>query len=131
MRKCSNSGCENEVSGRIDRKFCSTYCKTDFHYQKRKEKKHTYLKKEIDDIIRKNRKILSRYNLNSKTTLRKEELLTQGFNPRFFTHYWKNQQGDTYLFCYDKGFKEVKDNNRNKYVLIQWQDYMAHQLGID
>jgi len=31
-------------------------------------------------------------------------LIDQGFNPKFFTHYWKNNKGDVYLFCYEYGF---------------------------
>lgn len=127
-RICLNERCENKVQGRADRKFCSVYCKTDHHYRKNKESKKTYFKKEIDDIIRLNRQLLQDYNRAGKSTVRKEELLKQGFNPRFITHWWKNKAGDTYLFCYEQGFKEVKDNNRQKYLLIQWQDYMGKQV---
>ncbi len=42
----------------------------------------------------------------------------------FFTHYWKNAKGDVYLFVYEYGFLKKVENNNEKYVLIQWQDYM-------
>jgi hypothetical protein len=125
---CANSTCKNVVEGRADRKFCSDYCKSDYHYQKRKSSSKEYFKKTVDDIIRLNRRILQEYNLAGKTTIRKSEILNKGFNPRFFTHYWKNSKGDTYLFCYDQGFKEVIDNEKKKYLLIQWQDYMNQQV---
>lgn len=127
-RKCLNNSCKNEVEGRSDRKFCSEYCKSDFHYQKSKDEKKVYFKKQIDDVLRLNRRILKDYNLAGKTIVRKTELLEKGFNPRVMTHYWKNQQGETYLFCYDQGFKSTRDNGKEKYLLIQWQDYMLKQL---
>ncbi|MDA7804048.1 hypothetical protein N8987_05680 [Crocinitomix sp.] len=68
--------------------------------------------------------------MKSKVTIRKEELLKEGFNPRFFTHFWKTQTGDTYLFCYDQGFKEIMDHDRKKYLLILWQPYMEKQVFV-
>jgi hypothetical protein len=47
-----------------------------------------------------------------------------GFNPKYFTHYWKNKKGNVYLFCYEFGFLETQEQNKKKYVLVQWQDYM-------
>lgn len=71
-----------------------------------------------------NRQLLNHFNKAGKAIIRKEELVKAGFNPKFFTHYWKNQQGDVYLFCYEYGFLEKKEQNKSKYVLVKWQDYM-------
>ena len=109
---CRNEKCQKIVEGRRDRLFCSEYCKSEHHYSARKKTGKTYFKLQIDDVLRKNRSILAKYNVDSKATVRKSVLLQEGFNPRVFTHYWKNVKGDTYLFCYDQGFKEVKDNNK-------------------
>lgn len=127
-RKCLNERCEKEVEGRSDRKFCSEYCKSDFHYQKNKSTQKIYFKKQVDDALRQNRRILKDYNLAGKSVVRKQELLDKGFNPRLITHYWKNKQGDTYLFCYDQGFKSTRDNGKDKFLLIQWQAYMNDQI---
>ncbi len=59
-----------------------------------------------------------------KATVRKNVLLEAGFNPKFFTHYWKAKNSNVYLFCYDYGFMKKSENDKEKYVLIQWQDYM-------
>ncbi|PHQ58728.1 MAG: hypothetical protein COC08_09830 [Maribacter sp.] len=45
-------------------------------------------------------------------------------NPKFFTHYWKNQKKDVYLFVYEYGFLKRKENGKEKFVLVVWQDYM-------
>ncbi len=64
------------------------------------------------------------FNKAGKATVRKEVLIGEGFNPKFFTHYWKNNKGDVYLFCYEYGFMKKTENNKEKYVLVQWQNYM-------
>jgi hypothetical protein len=128
---CKHENCHKEVVGRIDRVFCSAYCKSDFHVRKRKESGKEYFKIRIDKVLRKNRSILAKYNIKSKVTVRKEVLLNEGFNPRVFTHYWKNRAGDTYLFCYDQGFKEVIDRERKKYLLVLWQPGMDKQVFAD
>ncbi|OIQ33063.1 MAG: hypothetical protein BM555_04720 [Crocinitomix sp. MedPE-SWsnd] len=125
---CRNENCDKTVEGRRDRQFCSDYCKSEHHYSARKKTGKTYFKLEVDEVLRKNRAILAKHNVKSKATVRKSVLIEEGFNSRVFTHYWKNKAGDTYLFCYDQGFKEVKDNHKDKYLLIMWQAYMAQQV---
>ena len=71
-----------------------------------------------------NRRLLKNFNKAGKATIRKEKLLEAGFNPKYFTHYWKNPKAEVYLFCYEFGFIQRTENNRLKYVLVEWQDYM-------
>ena len=115
--------CSEQIEGRIDKLFCTPYCKSAHHYQKKKFAGKTMFKT-IDDTLKRNRKLLAHYNTAGKAVIRKDELLKAGFNPKFFTHYWKNSSGDIYLFCYEYGFLERKENSKSKYVLVQWQDYM-------
>ena len=122
MRVCPE--CKKEIIGRVDKIFCSPYCKSAYHYDKNKENTDT-LFKEIDNQLKLNRRILKEFNKGGKAIVRKEVLLNKGFNPKYFTHYWKNSSGDVYLFCYEFGFKSTKESNKVKYILIQWQDYMT------
>ena len=115
--------CEEEFQGRIDKLFCSAYCKSTFHYEKDKSKGQT-LFKSIDTALKRNRRLLAHYNTAGKAVIRKEEMLKHGFNPKYFTHYWKNNKNDVYLFCYEYGFLEKKENGKSKYVLVHWQKYM-------
>ncbi|WP_369412192.1 hypothetical protein [Hanstruepera marina] len=71
-----------------------------------------------------NRRILKEFNKAGKAVVRQSVLIGEGFDPKFFTHYWKNQKGDVYLFVYEYGFLSKKENGNDKYVLIKWQDYM-------
>lgn len=121
MRLCT--ACEKELTGRVDKIFCSSYCRSAYHYQKKRDSDINIFK-QIDNQLKLNRRILKEYNKSGKATVRKDTLLNEGFNPKYFTHYWKNQKGDVYLFCYEYGFIERKENSKLKYVLVQWQDYM-------
>lgn len=78
----------------------------------------------VDRQLRTNRKILRKYNRSGYTTVRKAELSNEGFDSGFFTHYWKNQKGEVYLFVYEYGFLGKKLNGIEKYILVTWQPYM-------
>ena len=115
--------CKNELKGRTDKKYCNLHCKSAHQYQKSKEQPERLFTK-VDNQLRLNRKILKEYNKAGKAVVRQEVLNALGFNPKFFTHYWKNKTGDVYLFVYEYGFLKKSQNNIEKYILIQWQDYM-------
>lgn len=115
--------CGDELKGRVDKKYCSPKCKNTASYDKRILNEQFFL--EVDKQLKTNRKILKRFNKSGFTTLRKEKLLEEGFNPKFFTHYWKNAKGQVYLFCYDFGFLEIETEGKKKYLLVEWQKYMS------
>ena len=121
MVKCLE--CKEPIVGRSDKLFCNANCKSAYHYQKNRESERPLFKK-IDLQLKLNRRLLKRFNASGKSVIRKEEFLAQGFDPKYFTHYWKNQKGEVYLFCYEFGFLSTKENGKNKYVLVKWQDYM-------
>ena len=114
--------CSTVVKGRTDKIFCSTKCKSIDQYEKRQKKEVFYLT--VEKHLRTNRKVLKRYNKSGYTTIRKHELIAEGFNPKFFTHYWKNAKGDVYLFVYEYGFLSKTDKGKEKCILVTWQDYM-------
>ena len=114
--------CGGQVKGRKDKVYCSIDCRSAAQYEKRLMREQFFF--EVDKQLKTNRKILKKYNQSGFTTLRKEKLLEEGFNPKFFTHYWKNKKGQVYLFCYDYGFLDMKGNNKEKYLIVEWQEYM-------
>lgn len=114
--------CGSPVKGRTDKIFCSTKCKSINQYESRQENEKFYLR--VDRQLKVNRKLLKRYNRSGFTTIRKSELIAEGFDPKFFTHYWKNKKCDVYLFCYDYGFLLLERDPKHKYLIVKWQDYM-------
>lgn len=117
--------CNKPVLGRSDKKFCSPRCKSLNQYDGRLKNEKFYF--QVDKQLKTNRKLLKKYNRSGYTTLRSSKLYEEGFNPNFFTHYWKNQKGDVYLFCYDFGFLSLEKGSKRKYVIVQWQDYMTNK----
>ena len=118
--------CKKELIGRTDKKFCDPQCKSAHQYQQAKEKPERFYNK-VDNQLKLNRKILKEYNKGGKVTVRANMLTQEGFDPNFFTHYWKNTKGDVYLFVYEYGFLKRVEHGVEKYVLIKWQDYMAQK----
>ncbi len=116
--------CNKELRGRSDKKFCDLHCKSSFHYQKSLEEAPKFYAT-VDNQLKQNRRILKNYNKAGKATIRSSVLIDSGFNPNFFTHYWKNKKGDVYLFVYEFGFLKKEEHLIEKYVLIKWQDYMV------
>jgi hypothetical protein len=121
METCLN--CSETLTGRSDKIYCNPYCKSSYHYRINNEKEESMFKR-IDKQLKLNRRLLKNYNKAGKSTIRSENLIAEGFNPKYFTHYWKNKKNDVYLFCFEYGFIERKENGRSKYVLVQWQSYM-------
>lgn len=118
---CAN--CGEKFMGRRGKKFCSDYCKSNFHYERNKMNEDSFYK-QVDKQLKLNRKLLKRFNASGKSTVRAELILKEGFDPTFFTHYWKNNRGDVYLFCFEFGFLKRKENGKVKYILVKWQSYM-------
>lgn len=75
--------CGEIIKGRRDKIFCSPNCRSSAQYEKKVMHERFYL--QVDKQLKTNRKILKRYNKSGFTTLRKEKLLEEGFNPKFFT----------------------------------------------
>lgn len=115
--------CGETIKGRRDKIYCSPNCRSASQYETRVVKEQFFL--QVEKQLKTNRKILKRYNQSGYTTLRKEKLTEEGFNPKFFTHYWKNSKGQVYLFCFDFGFLEINQEGKKKYLLVEWQEYMA------
>ncbi|WP_158977409.1 hypothetical protein [Cellulophaga sp. L1A9] len=116
--------CDEKLVGRSDKKFCDAQCKSAYQYQQTKLQPERFFNK-VDNQLKLNRKILKEYNRGGKVTVRETLLVDKGFDPNFFTHYWKNQKGEVYLFVYEFGFLKIKERNNEKYVLVLWQEYMA------
>ena len=115
--------CNKELKGRSDKKFCDLHCKSSFHYRKSLEDEPRFYNR-VDNQLKLNRKILKYFNKAGKSVIRAEILKKEGFDSKYFTHIWKNHKGDVYFFVYEYGFLKIQEHNKEKYVLVIWQDYM-------
>lgn len=94
--------CGEELRGRIDKKFCSDYCRNTYNNKVNKESKN--LIRNINNRLRKNHKILSELNSTGKTKVTRSKLYDKGYDFQFFTSVYKTKKGSVYYYVYDQGF---------------------------
>lgn len=99
-RKCEE--CGEVIKGRIDKKFCSDLCRNSFNNKLNSDS--TNFVRNINNILRKNRRILEELLQGDKTTLPKQKLLDKGFNFGFHTNQSTTKTNNTYTFCYEFGY---------------------------
>lgn len=61
----------------------------------------------VNNTLRKNRRILADLTPDGKSTLHKDKLLDLGFHFGYFTHTYTTRKGATYHFCYEFGYLSI------------------------
>lgn len=100
--------CGTVLVGRIDQKFCSDQCRNT--HNNRLNKDETAFVKNINNALRKNRRILKEFNPQGKAKVKKQALLAKGFKFKYFTNVYKTKEGKVYYFCYEYGYLPLEDD---------------------
>jgi len=100
--------CKSEFDGRIDKKFCSDYCRNTFNNQKYQDINN--YSRRINRILKQNRKILSDFFNRNITKIHKDKLISAGYNFDYLTNIYKTQKGKEYYYCYDFGYTIIENN---------------------
>lgn len=116
-RTCLN--CGTEIFGRIDKKYCSDYCRNTKHNEENRD--NTNYMRRVNHILRKNRRILAKFNPNGKAKIKGSVLMEEGFNFAYFTNIYETKKGGRYFFCYDQGYIELDDG---WYALVIRESYV-------
>ncbi len=110
-KKCEE--CGNEIMGRVDKKFCSDYCRNAYHNKLNKDSKN--LIRNINNRLRKNYRILESFPLKEgKTRTSRTRLLDKGFDFDHITNLYTTKKGTIYYFVYDLGYLPLE----NDYYMI-------------
>ena len=109
-KKCKE--CGEELIGRADKRFCSDQCRS--AYNNRLNSDATNFIRNINNIPRKNRRILAELNPEGKNSVHRDKLTERGFKFSYFTNEYKTKSGNIYRFCYDQGYLE----RENGYITI-------------
>lgn len=99
--------CGEKIVGRVDKKFCSDYCRNAHHNNLNKDRKN--LVRNVNNQLRKNYRILEEFNPNEKTTISKNKLLARGFNFDYLTSIYTTKTGKVYYFVYDQGYLPLEN----------------------
>ena len=111
--------CSIEIYGREDKKFCSDQCRNTYNNRLNSDARNFV--RNINNILRKNRRILEELNVNGTTKTSRDKLLLKGFNFNYYTNTYTTKQGKTYYFCYDQGYIPINDE---LYAIVIKQDYI-------
>ncbi len=106
VKKCID--CGEELIGRIDKKFCNDLCRN--NYNNKVNKDINNLVRNINSILRRNRRILVELTPKGKARVAKEKLILKGFNFNFYTSTYTTKTGNTYYFCYEYGYLHLEDD---------------------
>lgn len=100
QRRCPE--CERPIFGRADKKFCSDACRNAFNNKANADA--TNLVRNVNNTLRKNRRILLALNPSGKTKIHRDKLLKSGFDLDYFTNTYVTKGGLEYRYCYDQGY---------------------------
>jgi hypothetical protein len=105
--------CSETFKGRVDKKFCSDLCRNS--YNNKINSATTAYVRDVNSILRKNRKILEEFIPEQTAKASKAKLLQKGFNFGYYTSIYTNQKG-TYFFCYEYGYLPLE---QGYYLLVK------------
>ncbi|MDN5212035.1 DUF2116 family Zn-ribbon domain-containing protein [Fulvivirgaceae bacterium BMA12] len=102
-RKCLD--CGSPIHGRADKKFCTEQCRNSYYNQRNRDANLQV--RNINNILRKNRRILVALNPSGKCQVHRDRLLAGGFNFEYLTSYRQTPSGTVY-YCYEHGYMNLE-----------------------
>ncbi len=112
MEKKLCAECKEPIKGRSDKKFCSDLCRNAFN-NKLNSDTNNYVRN-VNNILRKNRRILEESLVGDTTKLPKQKLSDKGFNFLYYTNLHVTKNNHSYYYCYEFGYLMLE----HEYVLL-------------
>lgn len=100
--------CGDTYEGRRDKKFCCDQCRTSY-FNRINSDQNKYMR-DINNILRKNRRILAQALQRQTQLVRGISLLEEGFRFSYFTHEQPTDKGRIVRYCYEFGYVKVDDD---------------------
>jgi len=110
--------CGEPFKGRIDKKFCSDLCRNAYN-NKLNVGTSNYVRN-VNSILRRNRKILEDLIPDKTAKISKVKLLHKGFNFQHITTIYTTKKNVTYYFCYEYGYLPIENDY---YFLVKREEY--------
>jgi hypothetical protein len=110
--------CGTPIVGRSDKKFCSDQCRSMRHNRFNSDTIN-YVRT-VNNVLRKNRRILGALNTGGKVRVPAEKLREQGFDFRYHTGTYRTKDGVIYYYCYEQGYLPIE---KNCFLLVIKQDF--------
>jgi len=106
--------CGRSIKGRSDKKFCDDYCRSVYNNKLNTEANPCI--RNINNILRRNRRILEELIPVDTAKTTREQLVERGFNFQYLTSTYTNKKGLMYFFCYDYGYLPLEND---RYFLVK------------
>jgi predicted nucleic acid-binding Zn ribbon protein len=100
--------CGSKIIGRADKKFCSDQCRVT--HNNRLNSDETNFMRNVNNVLRKNRRVLIDLNTTGKSRVSRDKLNEKGFDFNIFTSTYITKEGSTYHYCYEQGYLQVDKN---------------------
>lgn len=121
-KRCAE--CGSALVGRIDKKFCTDQCRSTY-YNRVNSEPSKYVRA-INNVLRKNRRILDSLNPGGKVKVPASRLKEKGFDFRYHTATSRSRDGGVYYYCYDQGYVPIE---KNYFLLVIRQDLLSSPLS--
>ncbi len=100
--------CGSKIIGRADKKFCSDQCRVT--HNNRLNSDETNFMRNVNNVLRKNRRVLIDLNKTGKSRVSRDKLNEKGFDFNIFTSIYITKEGSAYHYCYEQGYLQVDKN---------------------
>jgi hypothetical protein len=110
--------CESPFKGRVDKKFCSDQCR--IAYNNRLNSDGNNYVRNVNNILRKNRRILIELNPEGKNRVTREKLRSKGFDFNYYTSTYITKEGAQYFYCYEQGYLPIE---KDQCLLVIKKDF--------
>ena len=97
--------CGAPLRGRADKKFCNDLCRNNYNNQLNSNS-YNFVRN-INNILKRNRRILEDLNPSGKTKTTRKKMAGKGFDFDYHTRSYQAPNGKTYHFCYEQGYLVV------------------------
>jgi len=109
--------CGEKLYGRLDKKYCSDQCRAAYNNKLNSDSNN--FMRNINNILRRNRRILIEQNPTGKAKVHKDKLVELGFNFNYYTNVYRTKKKENvYYFCYEYGYL-IFDNGYCSLVIKQ------------
>ncbi|CAN5230462.1 hypothetical protein BH09BAC6_BH09BAC6_14880 [soil metagenome] len=109
--------CGSVLHGRADKKFCNDLCRNNYNNQLNSSSYN--LVRNINNILKRNRRILEELNPSGKTKTTRKKLAAKGFDFEYHTRTYQTQNGKIYYFCYEYGYLPLEGD---EVLLVKRED---------
>ena len=103
--------CNGPVMGRADKKFCSDDCRSAWHNRNNSDTNN--FMRTVNNILRRNRRILHNLYQSGETSIERERLIREGFAFGYYTNERVEKGGISQKYCYELGIVENDPNRLN------------------